>query len=75
MFTVPVGEWFKGRLSGYCSTHIEHLLQSSSYFEAAPMRKLLKDHVSGEANNTRELRAVIAVDHSINATDQAQAAA
>lgn len=75
MFTVPVGEWFKGRLSGYCATHIERLLQSSGYFEAAPMRKLLDDHVSGEANNTRELRAVIAVDHSIDMADEAQAAA
>ncbi|TGX50370.1 asparagine synthase (glutamine-hydrolyzing) [Sphingomonas gei] len=75
MFTVPVGDWFKGRLSGYCSSHIERLLQTSSHFEAAPVRKLLEDHVSGEANNTRELRAVIAVDHSINMASEAQVAA
>lgn len=75
MFTVPVGEWFRGPLSGYCNTHIERLLQSSSYFEAQPLRNLLKDHVSGAANNTRELRAIIAVDHSVDMADEIRAVA
>lgn len=63
MFTVPVGDWFRDRLSGYCRYHIETLLEKSTLFEAAPARKLLDDHIAGTANNTRELRSLIAIAH------------
>lgn len=63
MFTVPVGDWFRGRLSGYCRDHIERLAQRSNLFEAGQLRTLLDDHISGSANNTRELRSLIAIDH------------
>ena len=62
MFTVPVGDWFKNRLAGYCRDHIEHAIASSDIFRAEPLRALVDDHISGTANNTREIRAMIAVD-------------
>lgn len=63
MFTVPVGDWFRGRLSGYCRQHIERLASRSDLFEAAPLDELLNAHIAGTANNTRELRSLIAIDH------------
>lgn len=63
MFTVPVGEWFRGRLSGYCRDHIGRLAKRQDLFSPEPLWKLLEDHLSGLANNTRELRSLIAIDH------------
>lgn len=63
MFTVPVGDWFRGRLKAYCRGHIESLAQKSDLFEANELRRLLDDHISQRHNNTRELRSLIAIDH------------
>lgn len=63
MFTVPVGDWFRDRLSGYCREHIERLAGRHELFEANQLRKLLNTHIDGTANNTRELRSLIAIDH------------
>ncbi len=63
MFTVPVGEWFKSKLEGYCRGHLENLLSSTDLFDREVTMALLDDHVSGKANRTRELRAMIALDH------------
>jgi asparagine synthase (glutamine-hydrolysing) len=63
MFTVPVGEWFKSKLEGYCRGHLENLLSSTDMFDGDATMALLEDHVSGKANRTRELRAMIALDH------------
>ncbi|MES2755179.1 MAG: asparagine synthase (glutamine-hydrolyzing) [Pseudomonadota bacterium] len=66
MFTVPVGDWFRDRLSGYCHDHIERLLQLGEWFDPAKVRGLLSDHVADTANNTRELRAMIALTHHLD---------
>ena len=63
MFTVPVGDWFRTHLSGYCRTHIDHVLASTDWFAAKPLCALIDDHVSGAANNTRELRAIVSLSH------------
>ncbi|MFN3620278.1 asparagine synthase (glutamine-hydrolyzing) [Sphingorhabdus sp.] len=63
MFTVPVGEWFKTRLKGYCADHLENLLSATDIFDRASAMQLLDDHVDGTRNNTREIRALIALDH------------
>jgi asparagine synthase (glutamine-hydrolysing) len=63
MFTVPVGDWFKTRLKGYCADHFESLLATTDIFERGPAMQLLDDHVAGTRNNTREIRALIALDH------------
>src|SRR3546814_3260308 len=63
MFTVPVGEWFRGRLRGYCERHIARLSERYVLFDVNSLRDILTRHLSGSANNTRELRSLIAVDH------------
>lgn len=59
MFTVPVGEWFKGDLQQYCQQHISGL----QTLNADIGLQYLNRHVSGASNHTRELRALIAVAH------------
>lgn len=62
MFTVPVGEWFKTTLAGYVRSNLEQLCAAGVGFSPAIL-KLGEDHVSGRENNTREIRALIAVKH------------
>jgi asparagine synthase (glutamine-hydrolysing) len=64
MFTVPVGEWFRNELRDYC----EHHVGAQSYFRrngifSEETDRLFRNHVQGSENNTRELRALIALDH------------
>jgi asparagine synthase (glutamine-hydrolysing) len=64
MFTVPVGEWFRHGLQDYCRRHAG----PSSYFRRSGLfsahgDQLVDDHVRGTANHTREIRALIALDH------------
>lgn len=61
MFTVPVGEWFKGPLKEYmnhhlCGDHSEVLrgINSSS------LRSIINFHVDGIKDGTREIRALLA---------------
>ena len=53
MFTVPVGDWFKGKLKPLC----EDLLLSDKardrkYFNYDYVQKLFEDHCSGDSNNS-----------------------
>lgn len=63
MFTVPVGEWFKTDLADMCH---DLLLTSRTtargIFDYDYVRELLDDHCSGHANNTREIRALMAIE-------------
>jgi len=60
MFTVPVGEWFKNKLSGYLLDIIEsESLKSRGIWNAVVLKNMADDHVSGKANYTRQLRAVV----------------
>jgi len=63
MFTVPVGEWFKDELYDFCC---EMLLSDRTVnrgvFNAKYVSHLLEQHVEGLKNNTREIRALIAVE-------------
>ena len=63
MFTVPVGEWFKDELYDFCC---EMLLSdrtvSRGVFNAKYVSRLLEQHVESVENNTREIRALIAVE-------------
>ncbi|MGB5078775.1 MAG: asparagine synthase C-terminal domain-containing protein, partial [Sphingorhabdus sp.] len=63
MFTVPVGEWFKTKLKDYCRLHLDGVALSSGMFEHASINNIWTSHLSGAANNTREIRALIALDH------------
>ncbi len=63
MFTVPIGEWFRGPRKQW----LHDLLFAPSalgaqLFEPTTVRKLFDDHASGAANHTRELRALAALE-------------
>lgn len=63
MFTVPVGEWFKKELAEMC----EDLLLSGKalsrgIFCESYVRRLYREHCEGIENNTREIRALMAIE-------------
>ncbi|MDC2891355.1 asparagine synthase (glutamine-hydrolyzing) [Psychrosphaera algicola] len=64
MFTVPVGDWFKSTLRHEC----EELLLSKRAIERGLFNydvvdSILANHCNGSENNTREIRALMAVEH------------
>jgi len=63
MFTVPVGEWFKGHLAPLVR---EWLLgertSARGLFDLQAVEALVEQHVTGAANRTRELRLLIAIE-------------
>ena len=63
MFTVPIGEWFKTELAEMC----EDLLLSDrtkqrEVFNYEYIASIYKAHQSGFENNTREIRALMAIE-------------
>jgi asparagine synthase (glutamine-hydrolysing) len=66
MFTVPVGEWFKKNLSGYCESTVKEIASKGNLFEVETLKSMLSEHVEGTNNNTRELRAIFAYGHWLN---------
>ncbi|MBU0564603.1 MAG: asparagine synthase (glutamine-hydrolyzing) [Gammaproteobacteria bacterium] len=63
MFTVPVGEWFKGALAAFT----EEVLLSPRALERGLFRpnvvhNMLKEHQNGSANHTRQIRALVSVE-------------
>jgi asparagine synthase (glutamine-hydrolysing) len=63
MFTVPVGEWFRGSRKAW----LHELLFApdaigARLFDATTLRRLFDEHASGAANHTRELRALAAIE-------------
>jgi len=63
MFTVPVGEWFRQRLAGYCRAMLcDGRLEARGLFDAAGIAALLDNHIAGAANHTRILRALISLE-------------
>lgn len=69
MFTVPVGEWFKDEMREYCRGLLgpeAHFRTNGSF--ADHVETLLESHIQGSRNNTREIRALIALEHWANVT-------
>ncbi|CUB00210.1 asparagine synthase (glutamine-hydrolyzing) [Thiomonas bhubaneswarensis] len=63
MFTVPIGEWFRGpRKAWLADLLFAPTALGAQLFNADTVRKLFDDHVSGAANHTRELRALAALE-------------
>ncbi len=63
MFTVPIGEWFRGQRRQW----LHDLLFApdalgSRLFDTSVVRSLFDAHVCGTANHTRELRALAALE-------------
>lgn len=64
MFTVPVGDWFRDELRDYCELHTgeKSCFRRRNIF-SDETKRLFDSHVQGSENNTRELRALVALDH------------
>lgn len=63
MFTVPVGEWFRQRLAGYCrDTLLDGRLGARGLIEEEAVRGMLQSHIAGTGNYTRQLRALISLE-------------
>lgn len=61
MFTVPIGDWFKGELHGWlCQTLADSEL-IAQLFDPDVVTTMLDRHRDGAANFTRELRALAAL--------------
>ena len=61
MFTVPIGDWFKGELHGWLRQTLGSSEVITHLFESAVVTRLLDDHRDGRGNFTRELRALAAL--------------
>lgn len=63
MFTVPVGEWFKTNLAGFClDLLLSARTRARGLFNYDYVENLYQQHCKGQKNNTREIRALMAVE-------------
>ena len=61
MFTVPVGDWFKGASYPWLKETLQKSELLASIFTASQVYLMLEKHRTGVANSTRELRALAAL--------------
>lgn len=61
MFTVPIGEWFKGELHGWLRQTLNGSEVIAQLFDPAVVTRMLDQHRDGRGNFTRELRALAAL--------------
>ena len=63
MFTVPIGEWFRQVLAGYCrDVLLDGRLEARGIIAIEKVAAMLDAHVAGTANYTRQLRALISLE-------------
>ncbi|WP_341235829.1 asparagine synthase (glutamine-hydrolyzing) [uncultured Sulfitobacter sp.] len=63
MFTVPVGEWFRQVLAHYCrEILLDGRLGARGIVSEQTVTGMLQAHIAGEANYTRQLRALISLE-------------
>jgi len=63
MFTVPIGEWLKTDL--YKLMHdllLSTRAKSRGLFDSDYINKMIKNHINGTVNYTREIRALMAIE-------------
>ncbi len=61
MFTVPIGDWFKGELHDWLRRTLAQCPLIDQMFEPAVVATMLDHHRDGRGNFTRELRALAAL--------------
>ena len=61
MFTVPIGDWFKGELHGWLRQTLTGSDVIRQLFEPTVVIDMLDRHRDGSGNFTRELRALAAL--------------
>jgi asparagine synthase (glutamine-hydrolysing) len=63
MFTVPVGEWFRQALAGFCrDTLLDGRLEARGIVDTGIVSGMIDTHIAGTQNNTRQLRALISLE-------------
>ncbi|MEO1273886.1 MAG: asparagine synthase (glutamine-hydrolyzing) [Pseudomonadota bacterium] len=63
MFTMPIGEWFKDALAPYCrEILLDGRMGARGWVDEAAARALVEAHLSGAANHTRQVRALISLE-------------
>lgn len=63
MFTVPIGDWFRQALAGYCrDLLLDGRLAGRGIVDETELAAMLESHISGRANYTRQLRAFISLE-------------
>jgi asparagine synthase (glutamine-hydrolysing) len=63
MFTVPIGEWLRQALTGYCRDMLlDGRLESRGIVAMDAVESMLTAHVAGTGNYTRQLRALISLE-------------
>jgi asparagine synthase (glutamine-hydrolysing) len=61
MFTVPVGDWFRGASYPWLRETLQGGELLARVFDSAKVATLLEEHRQGAANHTRQLRALAAL--------------
>jgi asparagine synthase (glutamine-hydrolysing) len=61
MFTVPVGDWFRGASYPWLKETLQKSELIAGVFKLGEIDLMLESHRSGAANHTRELRALAAL--------------
>src|SRR5262249_14010808 len=60
-FAMPIGRWLRGELRPFMEdTLSERRLREGGWFDPAPIRKLVDDHVAGRADHRKPLWTLIA---------------
>jgi asparagine synthase (glutamine-hydrolysing) len=63
MFTVPVGEWFRQTLEGYCrKTLLDGRLEARGIVNCETVERMIDTHIAGTENYTRQIRALISLE-------------
>ena len=63
MFTVPIGDWFRDALTQYCrEVLLDGRLEARGLFHQPQVKTLISEHISGNVNHTRILRALISTE-------------
>ena len=63
MFTVPIGEWFKTDLAEMCKDLLlSKKTKQREIFNYEYVASILESHQNGNENNTREIRALMAIE-------------
>ena len=61
MFTVPVGDWFRGESYPWLAQTLQSSELLARLFRPEVINTMLASHLDGTANHTRELRALVAL--------------
>ena len=61
MFTVPIGDWFRGESYSWLRDTLQKSELLTQYFQGPAVVSMLERHRDGSANYTRELRALAAL--------------